>query len=122
MALIDYVLDILTDENGDATVVGDSAINGFLVEIAWVDGTLADGVGAVISMTQTPEGVDKTLLTLTAANDDADYRIALARHDNAGAAIDGQYAVEPPIMGVPKVVVADGGNAKTGKVVFKYYK
>jgi hypothetical protein len=86
-----------------------------LYEVQWVDGDLADGVDAVLSVTGTPSGVDKTLLTLTNANNDAVYYPRVLESDNAGTATTG-YAFQG-VHGQLKLAVTDGGDAKTGKLI-----
>ena len=119
MGFIDTRLDITTDSGGDATVTGE-AINGLLYAVEWVDGDLADGVDATLSMTQTPSGVDKTLLTLTDANSDAFYYPRESDHDNTGT--EGAGTVHPLLMGIPQVVVADGGNVASGAIILYWFR
>lgn len=120
--------DIVTDESGDydstadATVLHQANVLEFfegpllLHAVEWVDGDLADGVDAVLSMTNTLSGVDKTLLTLTNADNDAwHYPRALAQGVD-GANLTGVY-VRQIVEGTLKLVVAAGGNAKTGKCI-----
>ena len=83
-----------------------------LYAVEWVDGTLDDGVDAVLSVTATPSGVDKTLLTLTNANDDAWYHPRGVEHDAAGAALTTRAL--SVVYGTLKLVVSAGGNVKTG--------
>lgn len=121
MDLIDTRINITTDSSGDDDATADTYVKGYLELIEWVDGTLADGVDAVISLTDRPSGVDKTLLTLTDANDDADYPLRVQGVGADGAAIDGVYDL-PFIVGVPRVVVSDGGNVASGAVVLYWWK
>jgi hypothetical protein len=91
-----------------------------LYRVVWVDGTLADGVDAVLSVTGTPSGVDETLLTLTNANDDAVYYPRYDAHSNAGAALaEGADKTATRVQGIVdgqlKLAVTNGGDAKTGK-------
>jgi len=83
-----------------------------LYAVEWVDGTMDDGVDAVLSVTSTPSGVDKTLLTLTNANDDAWYHPRGVEHDAAGAALTTRAL--SVVYGTLKLVVSAGGNVKTG--------
>ena len=84
-----------------------------LYAVEWIDGTLADGVGAVLSVTDTLGGVDKSLLTLTNANDDKLYYPRVPACDAAGADLAGLYTL-PLVDGMLKLVVAAGGNTKAG--------
>jgi hypothetical protein len=105
---------ITTNGSGAATVLGEPVV-GYLEAVEWVDGTLADGVDAVISMTLTPSGVDRTLVTLTNANDDAWYQVRVNEHDTTGVATGGK--TRPLVRGTPKVVVAQGGDTLSGAVI-----
>ena len=83
--------------------------------VEWVDGTLDDNVTAVLSMTDTPSGVDTTLLTLGAAEADSDawFFPQVEVDDNGATATD--FFTHQIVTGKLKLVVAAGGNAKTGK-------
>lgn len=125
MSLRDVNLRGTTDENGDATINHDGLIKGRLYRVEWVDGDLADGVDGTITMQNTPSGVAQTVLTLTDANSDADYYPRVLVHDAAGAALTGTSGgdrVMPLIWGVPRLVIASGGNAKTGGAILYYYE
>lgn len=115
--MIAVKLDIVTDTNGDATVVaGLSNRPRRLFAVEWVDGTLADGVDAVLSSVNNPSGVNTTLLTLTDANADAWYFPRELMDDNAGGALTAVYdhAVVP---GDLQVVVSNGGNVVSGALI-----
>jgi hypothetical protein len=117
-----------TDDSGDLTVYGknhDTQANSprfdgwLLTQVEWVDGSFSDGVGAVLSVVDTPSGVDQTIITLTAANDDDYYFPRETIHDNTGSEVtfDGtnEATVEPQtIYGRLKLVVSSGGDTKTG--------
>ena len=116
--------NITTDASGDydstdnaSTVTGQVRAGSpyLLHAVQWVDGTLADGVDAVLSMTNTPSGVDTTLLTLTNANNDAWYYpwVLVVKNDGSTAATD--HFTEQIVNGPLKLVVSSGGNAATGK-------
>lgn len=115
---------ITTDSSGDYDSSSDGGVSGqlrdarlpsLLYAVEWVDGTLADGVDAVLSMTGTPSGVDTTLLTLSNANNDAWYTPQGAVHDNTGTTT-GYYT--PQVMTGPlKLVVSNGGDTKSGKCI-----
>lgn len=102
-----------------ATVTGlskDQALlrPGLLYKVEWVDGDLADGVDATLSVTST-SGVVETLLTLTNANDDAVYYPQILVADNTGTATT--FYTPQLVYGVPKLVVASGGDTKSGKLL-----
>lgn len=111
-------LDATTDGSGDATVYGTKGIYGILMEVEWIDGDLADGVDAVLSMARRGDVPDRTVLTLTNANDDAYYRPRELETDNTGA--DATNRVPIVIWGTPKLVVSSGGDTKTGGVILHY--
>ncbi len=107
-----------TNASGALTVLAPHSILGWLFAVQWIDGTLADGVDAVLSVTRTPSEVDKTLLTLTNANDDAWYHPRVLECDAAGASI-GTYT--PMIIeGTLKLVVSSGGDTLTGGCIVYY--
>lgn len=123
--MIDHIkLTATTDAAGAATVTGTVPVVGKLLAIEWIDGTFADGVDAVISITSTSSGVDHTILTLSNANDDAWYYPRVIMHDNAGVAVtlDGtnEAYVEDVLFGFPKLVVANGGDSFTGGCVIYF--
>lgn len=89
---------------------------GYLEAVDWIDGTLADGVDAVLSTTLTSSGTDHTLLTLTNADNDAVYYPRRVVDTTAGAAATGVYD-RFLIDGYLKLAVTGGGDAKTGGCV-----
>ena len=103
--------------SGALTVTGEDAVFGYLDAVDWIDGNFADGVDAVLSVTTTNTGVDVTLLTLTDANNDARYYPRALVHGETGSALTGTSGGDRTRMllnGVPKLVVADGGDTTTG--------
>lgn len=106
---------VTTDASGDYASTDGTHVMGRVVaveaDISGFDAT-AD---TTISVTNTTSGVDKTLLTLTNANTDANYELRALGSTNAGASTS-EY-VHPFVAGNLKVVVAQGGNAKTGTIV-----
>lgn len=108
-------LPVTTDGSGNATVtaeMNDPKMPYLLFAVEWVNTDYAAGVDAVLSCTDTPSGVDLTLLTLTDANSDAMYYPRAVEHDNAGAALS-TYAL-PLVYGDLKLVVSSGGATKKG--------
>jgi hypothetical protein len=119
--LSDYYIAFTTDASGDVTVI-DTALTGMLHAIEWIDGDLADGTTAVISCTLTGTGVDQTLLTLSSPDANADkwFWPRAETHDLAGQTNGGmEYLI---LNGNIKIVVASGGNAKTGGINIWYWK
>lgn len=113
--------DIVTASGSYTGTANGSAGSPYLLyAVEWVDGSLEDGVDAVLSVTSTPSGVDVTLLTLTDANNDAWYYPRANAHTTAGAAIvDGQdltgERVPMVVDGRLKLAVTNGGDDKVGK-------
>lgn len=107
------------DTTGALSVTSSHKVVGLLKGIQWIDGDLADGVDAVISVDMDDDAPDLTLLTLTNANDDAWYYLKVTADDGTGAEIATEY-VDPIINGKPKLVVASGGNGKSGGCIIYY--
>lgn len=116
----DVKLSFTTNASGAATVTATAPVLGYLKAVQWVDGDLADGVDATLSVTSTASGIDQTLLTLTDANNDAMYYPAVILNDNTGGTIAGEYT-HYLIDGFLKLTVAQGGSAKAGNMIV-YYK
>lgn len=116
-------LNATTDALGDATTNDTLSRYGELYAVEWIDGTFDDGVGAVLSVQNTESGVAYTLLTLTAANDDAWYYVRRLQHDETGTALTGTAGgdrTRPIIDGTLRLVVSAGGDTKTGGAVVYY--
>ena len=114
-----------TSTAGAATINDTRATLGKLYAVEWIDGTLSDGVDAVLTCQNTASGVAQTLLTLTDANDDDWYYPRDVVHDLAGGALTGTSGGdrEPPVInGVLRLVIADGGSAKTGGCIVYYHE
>lgn len=109
------VIPITTDGSGDATVRASDSAVGLLFAVQLVDGTFADGV----DLTLTCEKEDISIPLLTIANFNSDqmvYPRVLKNLNTDGSTISGQYEF-PLVYGTPKAVIAQGGNAASGKVV-----
>jgi len=117
--LRDVILTATTNSSGDKTLKSPDQVAGLLIGIEWVVGTFDTGVDATITLQDTPSGVARTLLTLTNANANAFYNVRADEHDSTGTAITGGKCY-PLIVGKPQVVVASGGNTKTGSVILYY--
>ena len=105
-------LAVTTDSSSADTVSSEQPVVGFVEKCEWQDGTLADGVGATLSVVGTEDGVDRTLLTLTDANNDAVYFPRELEDDNTGSALTTH--TRQAISGYLKLVISSGGAAKTG--------
>lgn len=124
MALKDIRLFGTTSAGGAATLIAERPVFGRLVAVEWIDGSFDDGVDGTLSVIRTPSGVDLTLLTLTDANNDALYYPRHQVHGSTGAGLtlDGtRLLVEMPIItGTLQLVIAQGGDAKTGGCIVYY--
>ena len=106
-----------TDETaGTLSVTMGFKVTGLLKGVEWIDGDFADGVGAVLSVVRDDNAADKTLLTLTNANNDAWYFPMVTANDGTGGAIATEY-VYPIVNGRLKLSVTSGGNAKSGGAI-----
>ncbi|MBU2099596.1 MAG: hypothetical protein KKD00_12595 [Gammaproteobacteria bacterium] len=122
MTLKEYRIGITTTTGGVATGTTETPVLGKLYAVDMVDGDLADGVDTTFTYTN-PEGVSKTLLTLTDWNSDRTYYPRDQVHGNDGAALtlDGtRIAYDLPLVaGKITATVAQGGSEKSG--VFLLY-
>lgn len=106
-------INITTATNGTFTGYGDPAV-GFLYAIQLVDGDLADGVD--VTITAEEADISIPLYAKTDFNSDMMvYPRALEVAVTDGA--DGSARVMPVVFGRPKVVVAQGGETKSGAVI-----
>jgi hypothetical protein len=104
-------VDITTDSGAVATVYS-PPVYGRVLNITALHDTLATTADLTISEEDT--GLNILVITNLAA--DARYPIRIQSADSAGAAIAGQYE-SPTVSGRIKVVVAQGGNVKHGKLL-----
>ena len=121
MALRHQKLTGTTDGSGDLTVTGEAPVNGFLHSITWIDGDLADNNTAVLSITGTNSGVDRTLHTQVAGegDDDKSYYPRVLEHDNSAVELS-TYTYQV-LDGYLKLVIAAGGASKTGGCIVNYF-
>lgn len=107
-------LDVTTDASGDGTTSVSAGGIGSLYAVQLVDGDFADNVDVTI----TAEQGDLSIPLLTKANFNTDQmvypRIATAAVADGTALTD--YA-EPLVAGSLKVVIAQGGDTKSGSVI-----
>lgn len=113
-------LPITTDGSGAADLRTSVAV-GLLHAVHLDVNSLADSTTTDITITDAATG--HTLLTITDATADALYMPRGATHSTAGAAAlyaAGGTAVGDriPVSGEIRVVVADGGNTKSGTLTF----
>jgi hypothetical protein len=103
------------------TVTGQRSSSGspyLLYAVEWVDTDFDAGVDAVLSVTSSPSGADKTLLTLTNADAEAWYHPKVLATDNTGTNLVGEYVFQV-VDGTLKLVVSAGGATKTGKCLVR---
>ena len=102
-----------TDASGDAVINSGVKVIGLLHAVEWTDGDLANGVDFVLSQVRDNDAANITLLSVDDANDDAVYypRYPLVKSD--GSAIADQFD-RAFINGSFRLVIDDGGNAKSG--------
>jgi hypothetical protein len=120
MAILPVRLHGTTAADGSLTVTSESAYSGKLLAIQWAIGTFDAGVDPTFSVTGTDSGVDVPLLTLTNANANALYHVRHVVHGETGTALTGTSGGDrtcPLVVGYLKMVVAQGGNAKTGGAI-----
>ena len=115
-------LNATTSVAGAATVNGERPVAGRLYAIQVVIGTLA----ATADLTISTQGhaAAKTLLTLTDVGADGLYYPRDLVHSEAGAALTGTSGGDRALslcVGIPRLVVAQGGDTKTGAVVLFWY-
>jgi hypothetical protein len=106
-----------TATGGAATIQAVARAVGKLHAVEWIDGDLADGVDAVLSVVRDDNAADYTLLTLTDADNDAVYYPRVLQHSELGAALTGTAGgdrTQPIINGYLKLAITSGGDAKTG--------
>jgi hypothetical protein len=108
-----------TAADGTLTLTAAVDIVGALYAVQWIDGSLADGVDAVLSVVNAD--ADYTLLTLTNADNDDWYYRQVPCCDAAGAAIAGAYTL-PMIVGKPKLTITAGGDTKKGGAVLCFVR
>lgn len=115
-------INVTTASNGAGSALGNQSVLGLLYAVQLLDGSFADGVDVTI----TSEQGDLSSTLLVKADFNADgmyYPRALAHGTEDGAALTGTAGgdrVLPIINGTPKVVIAAGGDAKTGGVILYY--
>ena len=112
-------VDVLTIADGSASV-DTPVMNGFIESIVVDEGTWTDGTADV---TITDKVTGQTILTITNANGVAAYPVrdnicGQTGADIAAAATATDVYKRIPIAGKAHIAVAQGGDAKTGKVHF----
>jgi len=107
----DILLSGTTSAGGAVTVNAESAVFGLLYAIQLIDGTFDDGV----DITLTCENANMSIPLLVQANFNSDQmvypRVVQALNTDGTALLTHTL---PVLAGVPKMVIAQGGSAKTG--------
>lgn len=111
-----------TAADGSLTVTATRSVLGVLYAVEWIDGTFDNNVTFTLSCTDSPSGADQTLLAISAGSADNDEffypRDAIVSLAGASAVYTNDNKplriIEPLVSGRLKLVVAAGGNAKTG--------
>jgi len=95
--------------------------------VEWVDGNQDNGVDFTLSITDTPSGVDRSVLVVANADNDAWYQPRIYGNNPAdgatwanGADVTASYA-ELVVTGRLKLAVTNGGATKAG-ACFVYLK
>ncbi len=118
----DMRLSYTTSAAGAATVNGETAVHGKLYAIDYLPGTTDTGA----TITITDEGAMSHTLLVKATAGTSNLRIY--PRDLVHGAVDGVALIGtsggdracPLIAGVPKLVVASGGNVKSGAIVLHF--
>lgn len=111
-----------TTTAGTMSVTGPTGVFGLLYAVQWIDGTLGDGVDAVISTTG--HEASQTLLTLTDANSDALYYPRAVVHSEAGAALTGTSGGDRAMLlmvGTPSLAVTSASSGQEGGCILFYF-
>lgn len=115
-------LEITTDASGDASATSPNSVMGTLRSVAYLPGSIDTGA----TITVTCEGpVSKTLLVkASAGTSNVTFNPRdLVHKTEDGAALTGTAGgdrVSPVLDGKIKLVVASGGDTKTGKIIVYY--
>ncbi len=123
--LLSLVLTGTTNGSGAATIDATIGVYGRLYAVQWIDGDFDNGVDGTFTIQNAGgQGVAYTFLTLTDANDDAWYYPRTVVHSEAGVALTGTSGGDRDLFlldGTPRLVIAQGGSAKTGGAVLYYF-
>lgn len=110
-----HTVTVTTDSSGDGTAYTTAAVNGRLLGVQYVKTDYANGVDFDVTL----EGSALAVLSVDDVNASAVYWPRVALHNTSGVALT-YDATEPVTDTLPvaneriKVVVAAGGDTKTG--------
>jgi hypothetical protein len=108
-------LSMTTDSSGDATVSAAASEHGYIEKIVYDFGNIAANADLVIT---NESAISEAILTITnqAASDNVWYPRTLANKVADGTAFT-DVAEKIFVTGIFKVVLADGGEVKTGRIL-----
>jgi len=102
-----------TDASGDLTVYSNEAYSGEVYAVQTIDGTLDDGVDITVT-SETADSLNIPILTKANFNTDAIYYVRTVANQVSDGAASTVYDVKPLASGRIKMVLEQGGNAKSG--------
>ena len=102
-----------TDASGDLTVYSNEAHFGEVYAVQTIDGTLDDGVDITVT-SETADSLNIPILTKANFNTDGIYYVRTVANQVSDGAASTVYDVKPLASGRIKMVLAQGGNAKSG--------
>ena len=102
-----------TDASGDLTVYSNEAYFGEVYAVQTIDGTLDDGVDITVT-SETADSLNIPILTKANFNTDGIYYVRTVANQVSDGAASTVYDVKPLAAGRIKMVLAQGGNAKSG--------
>ena len=102
-----------TDASGDLTVYSNEAYFGEVYAVQTVDDTLDDGVDITVT-SETADSLNIPILTKANFNTDGIYYVRTVANQVSDGAASTVYDVKPLASGRIKMVLAQGGNAKSG--------
>ena len=102
-----------TDASGDLTVYSNEAYSGEVYAVQTIDGTLDDGVDITVT-SETADSLNIPMLNKANFNTDGIYYVRTVANQVSDGAASTVYDVKPLASGRIKMVLAQGGNAKSG--------
>lgn len=111
------IISVTTAADGTGTGTGTETVDGLLWSIEYVKTDYADGVDVTINAAGA-EGADQKVV-FTNLNAAATLAPRMDRCKTDGTALSANDVLIP-FVGRPQVVIAQGGNAKSGKFIFTF--
>lgn len=109
-------LDITTAGDGSATVTSTEMTVGVIYGLRYAPGTIATGADLTISWINGPTA--QTILTITNAGTSATSWFPRSSSCGSTGTSTSDSLIMEPIVGSPKVVVAQGGSGGIGQLYF----